>query len=1082
MFDAATSRLIRQAPPLRGVDPEVLPQELTGFYAELIALRLREDQLEAAGERAQLLERLSRVATIYEACADTGQDADQRQASAFVAATAHQILGKVLSGVYDRAAPYLTATAVHPLLAAPLLFLVAEQNADAREAARPLSNARDENLIKSALIETVHDLASEDYQAILQRAERLSQLRASPNDFSDTVIEQALYGLCWSGIVQLVCQVLNVERPRSQFLQFETPQQAFETVIELSVENLEFPGEEGAGSYAVFGGPRHLASLLLHLSDSLDGAGVANIPPPAGSGPEFWTAWLSHRARSKPVLWLNHRRAIETEFLDIGNSAVLVLPTGAGKTTLSELKIASTLSANRKVVFLVPTLALVDQLRDELAESFPATIGNIHVSADGDLTGALSMPQLSSVEVMTPERCLALMSHNADALQDVGLVVFDECHLLSPQGGGKRSLDAMLCLLQACRRAPDADFLLLSAMLTNADDFAGWIAEITQRPCSAFQDSWKPSRQARGVVLYAAEEIAEIRRSARIPARRGARIRRKKDAVPYALFGLHQNWNARAATDIRLIKLSDHTVDLSASRAGAVKPNANKVAARLAVDAAVAGIKTIVFVQQPSHAVSTARLVSEDLESQYPFSAIETALWDDIQAELGGAQYSFIQPGVAALPHNGDMIPLERRLVESLYRKSTGASVIVATPTLAQGMNLPAQLAILAGDRRHDDDGRAQLGAHEILNAAGRAGRAGHLANGLVLMIPEPVVSFDAQERPDAAALLKLRNILPEDDRCVTIVDPITLVLDRIQAGDLNSLDVRYFVSRIQAAEDPGQAAENALAVVRRSFSHYLAVRQNAEQDFENKVAALQQVIANGAAENVDVHAIAASHGLTADPLTAAKARIEADFQNLPTTIGGWMEWLIDFLDADRESYEALMDTDAPNALGIMRGTKQGGPPTAAEFQRLKGALLLWMRGRPYSDIETHLGATPATIKCCPRARDLVLKLANRRLYLIASAIGEIARQLYEERETAPPQPSVLETLSVAVRKGLDTPQKIAYDQLSSTRRSRARIHSSFAQDVPNPADLRGHTYEVVLNEMRARLLFSGFSVITLDE
>jgi replicative superfamily II helicase len=96
----------------------------------------------------------------------------------------------------------------------------------------------------------------------------------------------------------------------------------------------------------------------------------------------------------------------------------------------------------------VPTLALVDQLRDELEETFPKSLGGIQVevSADGDLTGLIVGPELQTIEVMTPERCLALLSHAADAIEEVGLLVFDECHLLSPMGGGKRSLDAMLCL------------------------------------------------------------------------------------------------------------------------------------------------------------------------------------------------------------------------------------------------------------------------------------------------------------------------------------------------------------------------------------------------------------------------------------------------------------------------------------------------------------------------------------------------------------------------------------------------------------------------------------------------------------
>ena len=131
------------------------------------------------------------------------------------------------------------------------------------------------------------------------------------------------------------------------------------------------------------------------------------------------------------------------------------------------------------------------------------------------------------------------------------------------------------------------------------------------------------------------------------------------------------------------------------------------------------------------------------------------------------------------------MIPLERRLVESSFRKNGGASAIVATPTLAQGMNLPAQLAVLAGDKRHDDTtGRAPLEAHEILNAAGRAGRAGHLANGVVIMIPEPVSAFTSDGRVEATAFTKLASLLPPNDQCVLLADPVTSLLDRIQMGN----------------------------------------------------------------------------------------------------------------------------------------------------------------------------------------------------------------------------------------------------------------------------------------------------------
>ena len=122
-------------------------------------------------------------------------------------------------------------------------------------------------------------------------------------------------------------------------------------------------------------------------------------------------------------------------------------------------------------------------------------------------------------------------------------------------------------------------------------------------------------------------------------------------------------------------------------------------------------------------------------------------------------------------------------------------------------MNLPAEVAIFAGTMRHDEDGREPLKGHEILNAAGRAGRAGHLANGTVLLISEPPVGFAANGTPTGEAFAMLAKVFPPDDQCVTIDDPLTSLLDRIQLGHLDDPAVRYFLSRLRAAEGEEQDA-----------------------------------------------------------------------------------------------------------------------------------------------------------------------------------------------------------------------------------------------------------------------------------
>ena len=1070
MFDAQTAALIRSAPALAGVDPATLPQELTGIYAELAGLRLRAAVLADQTDYLAQLQRIERIATIYEALVDSGAEDHERRAAAFVAATAYQLLGRVRPALQGRD-DLLTASAIDPRVSAPLLFLIAEQSPDAREAVRDLAGPPLDEIYRGALIESIEDLALERFEPILDRAGRLAGLRSRADAPFDERATQALYGLCWSGLVQMVARLLDRPRVTLAYQEFDTPRQAFVRVVELATHQLDLPKTSGLNITSSYAGPRHLARLLMHVSDGLEDAGVTKIPPPAGTGEKSWKLWVRHRASSKPVLWPNHRAALATGFLDIGKSAILVLPTGAGKTTLSELKIASTLSAGKKVIFLVPTLALVDQLRDDLAESFSESLIDSVVSADGDLTALIHGPELESIEVMTPERCLALLSFAETDMSDLGLLVFDECHLLSPDGGGSRSVDAMLCLLHAIKRAPNADLLLLSAMLKNADEVADWLATITERPCIDFHDPWKPSRQARGVVIYPKAQVD----AANIVVRRKRRLKKaykapRLHADPYALFGLHHAWLKTVATDIRLVRLSDAPIELGHG-AGGASPNANEVGASLAKNAAVAGLKTIMFVQQADHAPSTAKRLRGQLPSPPDLTENENSLWVDAVAELGAESCSLFDPAAPAIPHNGDMISLERRLAESVFKKADGVNVIVATPTLAQGMNLPAQVAILAGTMRHDDEGRKPLEGHEILNAAGRAGRAGHLANGTVLLIPEPVVQFDANSLPEDEAFKMLKAVLPQNDQCVKIDDPLTPLLDSIQAGALSGAGVRYLLSRLRAGEAEAMAVDSAVEMISRSFSGYQARQAKENSAFDEKLGALKMALEAATDEtSAPVMQIAAFTGLAVEPLAAIAAKAEASIDVLPSTVCGWMEWLVDFMIADRVSYALLFGPAVETVKAVTRGKKAGGESSAAEMTLLKTALEGWLKGEPFNRIEASLGVPTAKVGVCKRTRDLINQIANRQLYMVAAAASEVIRQTLAAKGKVTANPAVLEILAYAIRRGLDSPEKVAFAYRYPNARSRVLLHRAFTDKLGDRPPLLGYDFEQVMRHLDAVL------------
>jgi ATP-dependent RNA helicase HelY len=1067
MFDAETAALIRRAPAIRGVDPAILPQDLTRAYAELVALRLRQGDPGADTARELQHDRLLRIAAVYEALVDTARDLGDRRGSAFVAGTAYQILGRV--GIMEEvpAIDLLTPAAIHPDIAAPLLFLIAGQNPDAREAGRRLAGARTNTVLTSAMMETVADLATENFEEILARAERLGEFRpTAAAGFSDQAT-QALYGLCWTGVVQMVGAILDRPVPATLFRLFDTPEEAFRQVEELAIEDLAMP-DVGAQLVSAYAGPRHLARLLRHVAGRLAGTGLATLPAPAGAHEPTWRQWSRYRARSKPILWPNHIPAIHEGILALGTSAVLVLPTGAGKTTLSELKIAATVSAGKKVVFLVPTLALVDQLRDDLAASFPPNIGGIVVSADGDLAVLAQGPELSAIEVMTPERFLALLGFTDADLSEVGLIVFDECHLLSPEGGrNARSVDAMLSVLHAARRIPDADFLFLSAMLTNGGELAGWLGALTGRNTVFFEDRWKPSRQARGLVIYPDQELTPvsefIRRRRRQPNLKPPPFR----VTAHALFGLQQNWVQHAPTDTKIVRLLEEQVEINAGTQGPT-PNSNTVAVSLAGRAAEIGLKTIVFVQQAGYAPSTAQKLAGRLRGADRLTEIEQAYVYDITIELGQIDRSLVTPGAGAVPHNGDMLPLERRLAESLFRRPDGINVIVATPTLAQGINLPAQLAVLAGNKRVDERGREDLEAHEILNAAGRAG---YLANGVVLLIPEPVLKFNALG-PTETGFLKLRSILPDNDQCVWIDDPLQVLLDQIEIG-LRGSKVRYLVSRLRAGEEADNANAAAMSMVRRSFAAYRAAQAGEMARFDAKAAALEGALAEEVADGVtEVTRISAFSGLASSALSAMSDRL-ADLGTYPTTIGAWLDWIIDFLRDDANSRNALFDDDASIITAIVRGKKTGGDLTEEEFQLLRSGLRAWIAGQPFQDIELALGVPGRKVGRCPRSRDLVLKLVNRRLYMISAAVAELAKAKFVDAGIENPFPALLECLAYAVRLGFDTPEKVALAHLRPQVRTRVGVHRACANLGPFPPAPTA-SFRDVLQHVRAALAFDA--------
>jgi hypothetical protein len=474
----------------------------------------------------------------------------------------------------------------------------------------------------------------------------------------------------------------------------------------------------------------------------------------------------------------------------------------------------------------------------------------------------------------------------------------------------------------------------------------------------------------------------------------------------------------------------------------------------LAVSAARNSLKSIVFVITKNDAVSVAREICAQLDQSIEPTEAERERWIALQEELGDLKHSLLPEPAVAVPHNASMLRLERDLAERMFKRENGAKVIVATPTLAQGLNLPAHLAIIAGDKRAGADrgSREDLEAHEILNAAARAGRAGHLANGIVLLIPEPIISFTEGKPLGWKVVEKLRSILPEDDRCVVISDPLEIVLDRLMKGNALDADVQYVVNRMAALhEAEGLEEPTLLFDLRKSLGAFAARKRQAEAEFEAKISDLKKAIVQGAPDGVDnsVAALASQSGLSIDLLVRLKKRVADGAGSLPLTVEGWLTWTVDWLAEDNNARASLLYDVKRAVLGAC-GAKKDGEVTSEELKLLLRGLVAWIRGRPLAAIEAELGGDPHTgstvERVCPRARELVGSVIPRGFSFVVGLVSHVVQEVdpFDVQEDLSRR--LIESLGTAVRKGYDLPEKVSFAVDHPAILSRVMVHRLWAQ------------------------------------
>ena len=366
-----------------------------------------------------------------------------------------------------------------------------------------------------------------------------------------------------------------------------------------------------------------------------------------------------------------------------GSNLVASVPTASGKTLIAKLAMLAAIERGGRALYIVPLRALASEKREDFA-SFEALDIEVGV-ATGNYEGRGEWLADADVIVATSEKVDSLIRNGASWIEDLACVVADEVHLIDDATRGP-TLEVTLAKLRRLNTA--VQVVALSATVANGETLAEWLdAEL-------IDTDWRPIDLRRGVHYGNAITFADG----------------EQTELPV---GPSQSQTAAIARDT--LEDGGSTLVFVNSRR-----NAESAADRLggAIDSALA----------PDDRRALATL-AEDVRA-----VSDTDTSDDLAA--------CVASGTAF--HHAGLESEHRSLIEDAFRDRL-LKVVVATPTLAAGVNTPSRRVVVRDWQRYDGTagGMRPLPVLEVHQMMGRAGRPGRDPYGEALLLAD---SHDEQE------------------------------------------------------------------------------------------------------------------------------------------------------------------------------------------------------------------------------------------------------------------------------------------------------------------------------------------------
>jgi len=181
-----------------------------------------------------------------------------------------------------------------------------------------------------------------------------------------------------------------------------------------------------------------------------------------------------------------------------------------------------------------------------------------------------------------------------------------------------------------------------------------------------------------------------------------------------------------------------------------------------------------------------------------------------------------------------------------------------------------------------------------MLNAAGRAGRAGYSSYGLTIAIPNDLITVDTATRTPGPGWKRLRDeVFGKNDQCLVVEDPIGVMLDAIESEyDELPATLQYFLGRLPVSEIAETDPTETLMV--RSLSAFRARRMDRSDEFYDRIQNIisrRDNLSDTPAEPSWIERVASASGSPAQHVRDLDQAITATFP-VSLTVVALLDWL----------------------------------------------------------------------------------------------------------------------------------------------------------------------------------------------